>query len=285
MRDGFQKGWMVFLTLLPLGCLQPVLHAPEEGAPALPQARAFRQGAIFFHSDSEISPEHPLFLELSRFPESVCRELQLPVRDQLIHVYLFGQRSAYEQYVAHQYQDVPSRRALFILQRGTGEIGSGQINGEMQVLAFWGDRIQDDLRHELTHATLHGVMQNVPLWLDEGLAMYFECGLAASGKNSRVLEALESPLAQGTWRLNLERLETLHELKQMSLADYREAWAWVHYLLHSSPDNRRVLLAYLRQPAPGSLAVLLRGRDAGLDQHVIEHVRHLQAERTQWPHQ
>ena len=31
-----------------------------------------------------------------------------------------------------------------------------------------------DLRHETTHAVLHGLLPMVPLWLDEGLAEYFE---------------------------------------------------------------------------------------------------------------
>ena len=37
-----------------------------------------------------------------------------------------------------------------------------------------GDHLRTDLRHELTHALLHGVLKDVPLWLDEGLAGFFE---------------------------------------------------------------------------------------------------------------
>ena len=41
----------------------------------------------------------------------------------------------------------------------------------------------DDLRHEMTHAYLHAVVPNVPLWLDEGLAKYFELPRQQHGLN------------------------------------------------------------------------------------------------------
>ena len=37
-----------------------------------------------------------------------------------------------------------------------------------------GPDFEIDLRHEATHALLHGSLPMVPLWLDEGLAKYFE---------------------------------------------------------------------------------------------------------------
>jgi hypothetical protein len=33
----------------------------------------------------------------------------------------------------------------------------------------------------------------------------------------------------------------------MMLAEYREAWAWVHLLLHGKPEGRKVLLTYLQE--------------------------------------
>ena len=51
------------------------------------------------------------------------------------------------------------------------------------VYTYWGNRIQQDLRHELTHAILHSVLKDVPLWLDEGLAEYFEVPHGWKGVN------------------------------------------------------------------------------------------------------
>jgi hypothetical protein len=49
------------------------------------------------------------------------------------------------------------------------------------------------------------------------------------------------------WRPDLERLEQLTGVEQMQKADYQEAWAWVHYLLHDSPETRTVLLDYIHE--------------------------------------
>ena len=41
-------------------------------------------------------------------------------------------------------------------------------------MAYRNPEFGNDLRHECTHALLHAVLPAVPLWLDEGLAKYFE---------------------------------------------------------------------------------------------------------------
>jgi hypothetical protein len=44
----------------------------------------------------------------------------------------------------------------------------------------------------------------------------------------------------------------------MGTGQYRDAWAWVHFLLHESDQSRRVLRGFLRElqahSPPGSLA-------------------------------
>lgn len=269
---------LVGVAVLFTGCLLP-LTAPSVQAVSLPGEKTFRKGALIFHSDAEVSENHPLFLELASFPEEVCRVLELPVTDKPIHIYLFKDRLAFETYIHVEFKDIPSRRALFVKRPGT----TLQRQETLQVLAFWGDRVQDDLRHELTHATLNGVLQELPLWLDEGLAMYFEVGVAAQGKHQRVLNALEPALNEGSWKCDLQRLEGLKDVSQMGLADYQEVWAWVHYLMHSSPLKRSALLAYLKErrkagTAPGFTE--LRQEEVQLRLHL----KQLLTERGSWPH-
>jgi hypothetical protein len=33
----------------------------------------------------------------------------------------------------------------------------------------------------------------------------------------------------------------------MNPVEYREAWPWVHFMLHSVPQNRQILLAFMQQ--------------------------------------
>ncbi len=100
------------------------------------------------------------------------------------------------------------------------------------------------MRHEVTHALLHASVSNLPLWLDEGLAEYFEVEDKGRGVNPDHLDRLAADL-KGGWKPDLPRLEGLTDVRQMSARDYREAWGWVHYFLRGEPRDRSELLSYL----------------------------------------
>jgi len=108
---------------------------------------------------------------------------------------------------------------------------------------------------------LHAALPMVPLWLDEGLATYFE---VAPGDRFRGHRARRGAI----WDMRLGRMEGLGDLEKVSsvasftAGDYRASWAWVHFMIHGPPEARDTLIAYLadiraRQP-PGSLHVRLR---------------------------
>ena len=119
----------------------------------------------------------------------------------------------------------------------------GLSKGELLVFTFRSDRINLDLRHELTHALLHSVLKDVPLWLDEGLAEYYELPPGWNGLNRTHVRVLRE---RGI-RPDLAKLEQLSEVKDMDADRYREAWAWVYLMLRGSPRAKDVLLAYLQQ--------------------------------------
>jgi len=121
------------------------------------------------------------------------------------------------------------------------------------------------------------VVPGLPLWLDEGLAEYYEVPRGNQGLNAQHL-ALLGPLArEGTWRPSLCRLEQLRPTADMSQDDYAEAWAWVHFLLHTRPEYRDLLRRYLfelrrdGQAEPISLRLRQKGGDTGAA--LIEHIR------------
>ncbi len=94
-------------------------------------------------------------------------------------------------------------------------------------------RLAEDLRHEATHALLHGSFGALPLWLDEGLAEYFENDLSTSDSERERIDHLITDLKSG-WSPDLGRLQTLSDIRQMTPRDYREAWGWVHLFLKDS---------------------------------------------------
>jgi hypothetical protein len=150
-----------------------------------------------------------------------------------------------------RYPELPKRRAFFVAQPRS--VGGGE---DLLVYTFWGERIREDLRHELTHALLHSILKDVPLWLDEGLAEYFELPPESHGVNQGHLEQLRAQ-ERDSFKASLMRLEELGQVQQMAPAEYREAWAWVHLMLRDKPEAKAVLTAYLQQlrtnPNPGPL--------------------------------
>lgn len=252
-------GWVAGLLMLSLGCQSIKTSIPArpdaaltELTPAWPGKHSQRVSQYVFFSDFDLKKDDPLFDELSDLRETVVRELQLPPSTAVIQVYLFEDRDKYERFMKARYPDLPKRRAFFVAQPKT--VGGSD---ELLVFTFWGDRVRQDLRHELTHAILHGSLKDVPLWLDEGLAEFYELPPNAEGVNAKHLEELR----RGPFSPDLARLEQLTQVQQMTPAEYREAWAWVHLLLRGSPPGRQALLAYLHQlrttPNPGPLHVRL----------------------------
>ena len=88
-------------------------------------------------------------------------------------------------------------------------------------------------------------MPDVPLWLDEGIAEYFEFSDLPGGINRSHVEHLRQAVVNG-WEPDLPRLERLIDLWQVKQIDYRESWLWVHFCLHHSPQTRKILIEELK---------------------------------------
>jgi hypothetical protein len=208
--------------------------------PAPPGRYSFRIAPYVFLSDFEVKRDQPLFQELAKLRDQVYRELQLTPSRSAVQVYLFEDKDRYDQFMNAVYPNLPPRRAFFIAQQRA-------MGGTDDLLVYtrWGDRIQQDLRHELTHALLHSVIRDVPLWLDEGLAEYFELPPQSQGVNASHVETLRRDLGV-SFQPELDRLEKMKDVNDMKGPEYREAWMWTHLMLHSGPEAKAVLLEYLQ---------------------------------------
>lgn len=222
--------------------------------PALPgKAGALRVSQFVFYSDTPIKSNAPLLDELGRLRDQIFYELHLPPSNTVVQVYLFDDQDRYERYMRYRYPELPKRRAFFVAHPGTP--GGPR---ELLVFTYWGDHLRQDLRHELTHALLNSVLRDVPLWLDEGLAEFFELPPERDGLNLLHIDSLRKNPAIG----DLATLERLDQVQQMGRVQYQESWAWVHFMLRGSPQGKQILLAYLQQlrepTPPGPLLPKLR---------------------------
>ena len=200
----------------------------------LPGKTQRRVGQLEIHADFPLAGQHRLIRELDALRVTISQQLDLPVSDEPIHLYLFADVKDYQGFVRRQFPQFPARRACFV-----------ETDTTLAVFAAWQGRIAEDLRHETTHGYLHAVLPGIPLWLDEGLAEYFELPEAAVGLHERHAAHLAGRLLEGTWQPRLERLEALEDAAAMSQDHYAEAWCWVHWLLQTTPARRRLLETYL----------------------------------------
>jgi hypothetical protein len=220
-------------------------------------------GPFICHADFSLD-EHPnLLAELAQLQRDVTRTLGVAESREPVHLHLFARKSTYQSYLKAYFPNLVYRRAMFIKGRGPG-----------MVFAYRSGDFEVDVRHESTHALLHASLPMVPLWLDEGLAEYFEVP-----PDER---AFDSPHLLGVkWsaRLGLipqmEKLDEIREVSEMSIAQYRQAWAWVHFMLHGPPEARDELVRYLADiqahSPPGRLGERLRRRLPDLDQKMADH--------------
>jgi hypothetical protein len=243
--------------------------ADNEPALAVPSKNSVRVSQFVFLADFKLRDDLPLFRELSELRDQVYKELQLPSSSTLVQVYLFDDKERYKRFMHARWPELPERRAFFVAQpRGMGV-------EDLLVYTYWGDQVQQDLRHELTHAVLHSVLKDVPLWLDEGLAEYFELPPQRKGVNL----AHVSKLRGGPDTLphySLSRLEQITKIEELHPAEYQESWAWVHLMLHGTPEVKGVLLQYLQRlrttdkpgPLQPSLAAVLPEPENTLSEHL-----------------
>lgn len=236
-----------------------------QGPMALPERYAVVRQQLVFHSNFALAAHHRLLEELTARRGDLSRQLGLPASDEPVHVYLFDSAQEFDAFMHRQYPDFPQRRAFFV-----------ETDTQLVVYAQWGDRVAEDLRHEVTHAYLHSTVPSLPLWLDEGLAEYFEVPRGQQGINAQHVELLAPRIEQGQWRPDLRRVERLRRALEMTQDDYAECWAWVHFLLHSRPEHAAALQAYLAElrqhGTAGELSERLARMPSPLEWALVEHV-------------
>ncbi len=202
---------------------QPLPAAAEQPGPQLE-----------FVCNFDLPPDHRLVRALMAERDEVYSTIGIPPSDEKIFVHLFNNAEAYNEILTHKFPMVPNRRAFFV-----------ETDTELHVYAHWSDRIAEDMRHEVAHGYLHASVPAIPLWIDEGLAEYFEVPHGHEGLNRPHLLLLADLIEHNRWLPNLQRLEALSTAGEMQQEHYAEAWAWVYFLLNSTPQRRELLTEYL----------------------------------------
>jgi hypothetical protein len=238
----------------------------EHGQPLVPTKYQLRTGPFIIFSNFAMTDDPPAVRCLQALERDMKKHLDFRPRldDELVEIYVLDDRDAFSHFLKFYYPELPPRRAFFLAQ------GSQRV-----VYTYSSPRLEEDLRHEATHALLRGSFGDLPLWLDEGLAEYFETDLAQPGAENERVDQIAGDLSGG-WSPNLPRLEALSDIRQMTPRDYREAWAWVHLFLNSSTAEKTILLTSLSDTnqAPGPARLEEKGAS---NERLLAHIKALQS--------
>lgn len=237
--------------------------APLRAADVWPEERS--AGPFLCHADFSLKPHAGLIEEISILQRDLTSILGIEEPKENVHLFLFEKKETYQAYMKQYFPRVPARRALYVKGRGPG-----------MVFAFQGADFEIDVRHESTHALLHTSFETVPLWLDEGLAEYFEVPREKRAGENPHLETIRALLRLGQTP-RLEALEKFQDLSEMGRDEYRDAWAWVHFMLHGPRAAHEELVGFLKdaqtKAAVPSLSERLRRRIPNLEARLVEHFR------------
>ncbi|HEX5135518.1 MAG TPA: DUF1570 domain-containing protein [Planctomycetota bacterium] len=162
----------------------------------------------------------------------VSRLERAPSTTERFRVFLFSGQAGYQDHV----------KDLF---GSTAPHTAGLYAPPLRQLFIWNLPEREDMmrtvRHEGFHQYLHRIMDDPPLWFNEGLAEYFE----------------EARVVRGVWTTGDPRHDHLallvapQPLKDFLFLDrgafmrrafvnYAQAWAFIHFLLHSTRENRQL---------------------------------------------
>jgi hypothetical protein len=252
-----------------LACLYGCIGVVEQPS-ALPVRNAIVFNQLVIYSNFHLPHRDRLLEELRVQRGEMLAKLNLAPSNEPIHVYLFESEEKFNSFLAEHHPEFPTRRAFFV-----------ESESRLAVYAQWGDRVAEDLRHEVAHGYLHSIVRAVPLWLDEGIAEYFEVPRAAAGLNRPHVQLLVNRLTNEGWRPNLARLEMLKNVADMTQDDYAESWAWAYWLLESDPQRRQLLQQYLlalkSQPNVEPISIQLKRLVPNPEQLLAEQLQALAA--------
>jgi hypothetical protein len=263
-RIQLRRTLTLLAALVCLGCATLGDREP----PLVPTRYETRTGPYAVFSNVPIAADAPAIRSLQSLETEIEANLGIRVRsdEPPVEVYILNDRQSFTHFLRYYYPELPPRRAFFLAE------GPRRV-----VYTYFGERLGEDLRHEATHALLNVAIGDLPLWLDEGLAEYFE---GADDRNPEHLGRLPGDLAAG-WKPDLARLESLKSVREMAPRDYRESWAWVHYLLNGSNAGKTALLAYLADlrtsPKVAPLSERLQGDDLDSGTRLLAHIDRVRA--------
>lgn len=236
------------LLLLSIIAVRPALA--QKGAPfQVTHAKRFQ-----FVADYRFTQSRQAGTELESLAQQLWSELMIPDKRTPVRIYLFSTQDAFSVYVRKHIptltQADTNRTAMFLLR-----------NDKPYIFAVATSELMLNLRHEFVHVLLNTAHENLPIWLDEGLAEYYEVKDREQPEFRKLL-ARQNRLF---WKPGIGRLERLKTMSQMGIVEYAEGWSWVHLLMEGPKASRHVIPEYLSNLRKGARSPSISDRIAATE--------------------
>jgi len=261
-----------------LAALPAVEGLPAGEAERMPAGEVVRVGNLFVMATRHYRVETDIAPEITRLVAEHMETVGAAyynilraygrIRIPRFRVRVYRQRFDYLEVVGSRHVNtiglyVPARKTLYAC------VGTDDL-----------DRILAVLRHEGWHQFIHEVIENIPPWVDEGLAEYFRF---ARVEGSRLIQgempARDIRMVRGFLQrgktIPLEELmqidlrtwnQTLREEPLRGSLQYRQSFTLVHFLLHADRGRyRKYLFRYLNMLEDGVSRERARKRAFGSD--------------------
>ena len=225
----------------------PVAGARIDLTPSYSSRLPYTQtcGVVIVQANFPLTEIAAILEEIDMLQRDLTRNIGVPAPQEKIELCLFKDQKSYMDFLSEFFPKAPrNRRALYVkLDKKPGTL-MVQKSKDFEV----------DLRHEMTHAIVHASIPRVPIWLDEGLAKYFEVPPQDRHSNHPYMREIRRSTGLGMIP-SLERLAKMENIDDMDTKEYRESWAWTHFMIHRTPETHRLLAAYLQMLAthPGEV--------------------------------
>ena len=202
---------------------------------------------LYFHYGHEPKSLSDVLSRLRTLPDRLSDFCRYKLTVSPVHVIIFPDREAYLRHLEKTLPKAPRRTSLFVVR-----------GGKPTILAADGPSLQRDLLHEAVHAINFATFGSgqFPLWLDEGMAEWFEADESEQAKThgdliNTIMGDQRTALAEPLKLTSIERIKTSTKADALS---YAASWAWCRFLGDRSTPCHRIWVRYLADIQSGTPA-------------------------------
>ena len=130
------------------------------------------------------------------------------------------------------------------------------------------EKVLRNLRHELTHYILASHFYNLPPWVDEGLAQYFEAGEPFGQPNDKLLAIIMKGSPKKTGDI-LEKLVVIPAGRKLTRKEYAYSWGLACFLIGDARFGLEKISRYLHGVHAGAASRKYFYESFGITPHDI----------------